>query len=213
MKTTYARIFLLVLATTVGILGDRTAMAKENAGNVIAARRQAWAERGSTQDSLSSKSEVFSGDILSTNPVGRLQVLFRDDSVLMMAPDTRTTVTEYVYDSGGKPAFNLSVAQGVDRLISGRITEADPSAMSVETPQAVVGIQGTEVQISSIGDATEISLLRGTAGKPLTIYSKVHNTSHVLDINNTSMIIRGSQIEPPKLLRMSSSALSALSIT
>lgn len=199
MRYAIRRAFVFPLSLVLVAASLCAAFAAENAGNVIAARKQAWAERSADQTVLAGKSPVFTGDTLNTNPIGRLQVLFLDDSVLMMAPDSRTTITEYVYGSGRQGAFNLSVAKGVTRLISGRITEADPNAMRVETTEVEVGIRGTDAIFEKTADATFITLAQASRGKALRIRDKTSGKTYYMDTVGTMYIFRRGTTAAPEL--------------
>lgn len=141
----------------------------EEAGRVIAARKQAWADRSRDRAPLAGKSPVYAGDLLITNEIGRLQVLFKDDSIFMMAPDSQARVTEYLYGETGNNRFNLDLARGITRIISGRITE-EGGMIEVKTPRASVGIQGTDVLVhANSDDSTEVAVLQGKRKKPVQV--------------------------------------------
>ena len=145
----------------------RAASEDDSAGTVLAARRMAWSDRFTAE--LKSKNLVYNGDLLSTNNVGRLQVLFRDDSILMMAPDTQTRITEYLWDSGSQGAIGLNLARGVTRVISGKVTE-DGGVIKIKTPEAEIGIRGTDVMVKRTPDGTtEIAVLQGELSKPTNV--------------------------------------------
>lgn len=133
---------------------------ENSAGTVIAARKLAWAERVRERPVLASKSPVYVGDLLITNEMGRLQVLFQDDSVFMMAPDTEVKVTEYLYGGEDETRFTLDLAKGVTRLISGQMTEKG-GKIQVNTPEARVVIQGTTVGIEHNFTGTAVLVLEG----------------------------------------------------
>lgn len=148
------------------------AAAQEGAGQVIAAKQEAWARRVLTEAVLRSKSPVFTGDVVNTNPIGRLQILFRDNSALMMAPDSQVTINEYVYGEG-EPAMTIGLAKGLTRFISGDIVRRKPGAMTVETPSAVAGIQGTIVVVEvRPGQMERFALTQISEGKELHVTLK-----------------------------------------
>ncbi|MDR2892598.1 MAG: FecR family protein [Deltaproteobacteria bacterium] len=189
-----------LFAVLIAVFAVSPALGVETAGNVIAARKQAWADRAATQEPLAGKSPVFSGDTLNTSPVGRLNVLFLDDSVLMLAPDSQATITEYIYSESGsvKNALNLDLAKGVTRLISGRITEGDPSAMSVETSEVQVGIRGTEVIVEKIADATKVILVQSSSPNSLYIRDKLTGQAYPMGIPGTTLLFRKGATDGPE---------------
>jgi hypothetical protein len=176
------------------------AWSAERAGDVIAARRTAWAERSQDRDILASKSWVFVGDTLVTDPVGRLQVLFRDDSVLMLAPDSRSTVSEYVYAPGEKSSFAVSVASGLTRLISGGMAVGDPTAIRMETPTLRLGIKGTDVTVRETDDSSSVYL---TQGGPVVVTDRRNGRQFIMSKTGTVMAFRKGFAGLPEILPMS----------
>jgi len=170
-----------MLALCLAALFAVSAFAAESVGNVVAARKEAWAARLSQQEPLAGKSPVYTGDTLVTNPEGRLQVLFRDDSALMMAPDSQARLSEYVYGGGQKPAFNLKLARGMARLISGRMAEGKPDAMKVETPDFTVDIPGARLVVVVNGPEFRVIEEQGTENLPILITNKKDETVTRLD--------------------------------
>ncbi|MDR2160558.1 MAG: FecR family protein [Desulfovibrio sp.] len=184
------------------------AFCAESAGSVIAARKTAWAERADTQSVLAGKNPVFVGDTLATDAVGRLQVLFRDDSVLMLAPDSRSTVSEYVYAPGQKAAFAVSVARGLTRLISGGMAVGDPTAIRMETPTLSLGIRGTDLALRETAEETSVYL---TEGGPVEIRDKQSGATWLLDKRGTVMIFRKGFSGLPEIMPMSAADWTLLS--
>ncbi|GHT82084.1 hypothetical protein AGMMS49960_07760 [Betaproteobacteria bacterium] len=197
---------ILVLSFTLLLGLFQPAVAEDSAGSVIAARKNAWAERHAAQNLLASKSEIHVGDTLITNPVGRLQVLFRDDSVLMLAPDSRSTVSEYVYAEGRKSSFSINVAQGLTRLISGNMAVGDPGAIRIETPRLSLGIKGTDLTVKQDGASTTVTLLEGG---PVDVLDKGNGEHYALDAPGTTMFF-GSDMAGPSVQSMSKADWAAL---
>ncbi len=173
MGKAMAVFFLGICPLLVFHVPARASAGQDGAGMVIAAKQQAWAKRILTEDVLRSKSPVFTGDVVNTSPIGRLQILFRDNSALMMAPDSQVTINEYVYE-GDEPSMRLGLTKGLTRFISGDIVKKRPGAMSVETPQAVASIQGTIGVVSVLPDIGEerFALVQITDGKELVVTLK-----------------------------------------
>ncbi|MDR1657948.1 MAG: FecR family protein [Deltaproteobacteria bacterium] len=171
----------------------------ERAGDVIAARKTAWAERNKDRDILASKSQVFVGDTLVTDPAGKLQVLFRDDSVLMLAPDSRSTVSEYIYAPGQKSSFAISVASGLTRLISGGMATDDPTAIRMETPTLRLGIKGTDLTVRETDDASSVYL---THGGPVEVTDRRNGRQYTMSKSGTVMIFSKGFAGWPEILPM-----------
>jgi hypothetical protein len=140
------------------------------------------------------------GDTLVTDPAGRLQVLFRDDSVLMLAPDSRSTVSEYVYAPGEKSSFAVSVASGLTRLISGGMAVGDPTAIRMETPTLRLGIKGTDVTVRETEDSSSVYL---TQGGPVEVTDRRNGRQFIMSKAGTVMVFRKGFAGLPEILPMS----------
>jgi len=103
------------------------------------------AGRGSVE--ASPGAEVFLGDELSTGPGASVTLQFDDDSVLSLGAGTRVTLSEWVYDPSGRR--NLSYFKLVAGRVRGllKVHFGPDSSMSIETPDAVAGVKGSDISV------------------------------------------------------------------
>lgn len=111
---------------------------------------------------LAAGDAVSLGDELRTLVASKLNVLFRDDSVLVLAASSRLIVDEQLIEAvGGVSLFSLAIGT-VRALISERYQE--PGArFELRTPTAVVGVRGTGF-IVSYDPANKETLVAGLFG-------------------------------------------------
>jgi hypothetical protein len=136
-------ILLLLLFFSYPALG-----ASGTAGEIISFTPGAAVEREGEKIALALKSPVYPGDTIITDANGRLRIWLDDDSCLSLGPDTVFTLEGYESE-GNNPRFQSRLPQGLVRILTGKIVEANPGGFSVTTPEATVGIRGTIVVISS----------------------------------------------------------------
>ncbi len=88
---------------------------------------------------------VHLNDELRTGAEGRLQVTFRDDTVLTLGENASVTIDRYVFnpDEGIGGAL-LQSTQGAFRFATGRLKELKDKTITVTTPVANIGVRGTE---------------------------------------------------------------------
>lgn len=101
-------------------------------------------------------------DELRTGPNGRLQVTFRDNTVLTLGENASVVVDTYVYDpdkSTGEAV--LQATRGAFRFVTGRLKEMKEKRIAVSTPVADIGIRGTEFWGGPIDAKYGILLLAG----------------------------------------------------
>ena len=160
------------------------AQAQSEVGTVAAVQGTFEVQRGGSWQGATIGMPVFGGDHLRTGPSGRGKVVFQDDSVLDLAPNTEVVVEKQVFDP---PAHRF---QSLIRLIKGRVRAwvseyyREPRARyEVETPTAVAGVRGTEfiAQYDTTAEVTEIVGITGeveVTGKLAVIGAAVQVGSH-----------------------------------
>lgn len=98
-----------------------------------------------TSKILAVKSDIFQGDILSTEKDTYAKVKFVDQAEVVLRPDTQLSVERYSYDAA-KPQSDgiaLTMFKGGMRAVTGLIGKRSKEAVSYATPTATIGIRGT----------------------------------------------------------------------
>ena len=88
---------------------------------------------------------VHMKDELRTGANARLQVTFRDNTLLTLGEHASVVIDRYVYDpdrSVGETA--LQATKGAFRFATSRIKEMKDHKIAVSTPVADIGVRGTE---------------------------------------------------------------------
>jgi hypothetical protein len=89
-------------------------------------------------------------DVVKTGADGSVGITMTDDSLLSAGPDSVLELSQYAYDpTTRKGRFEASLGKGTLAVVSGRIAKASPEAMTVRTPDAVLGVRGTEFVVSA----------------------------------------------------------------
>ncbi len=139
----WGRLCLLLGGAAIALAGLTGGTAAQGIGLATDVDRTGYrSEAGATtRTEIEEEDTVFLLDRISTDGVGRLRLELDDSSVLVVGPDSRLTLDEFVYDGGGGSFVgNLSV--GGFRFLSG---DMPSSSYRIETPTAVVGLRGTDV--------------------------------------------------------------------
>jgi len=91
------------------------------------------------------------GDIVRTKKDGKVELRFKDDSVVRLAPESRIRIDEYSFGSGsGRQSGILSLLRGKMRAIVAKVkgsimpVSAGMSNFIVKTPTASAGVRGTD---------------------------------------------------------------------
>ena len=77
-----------------------------------------------------------------TDAGGQAQILFLDESSMMIGPNSDLMIDEFVYDPGtGRGKLAMSATKGVMRFVGGKISKLE-NGVSMQTPSATIGIRG-----------------------------------------------------------------------
>ncbi len=105
---------------------------------------------------------VHMKDELRTGPEGRLQITFRDNTVLTLGEKASIVIDRYVYDPDANVGETMLLAtKGAFRFASGHIKELTRSKIRVSTPVADIGVRGTEFWGGALDGKYGVLLLEG----------------------------------------------------
>lgn len=138
--------FLTALAATIVAAASRAgaqqAASNDAIGSVATIKGSCHAVRSERQFVLKAGNEIFRNDVLQTGQDGALGVAFDDETTLTLGGNTRVTVNNFIYRSGGAGNTGvLSVARGTLTFFAGQV--AKTGEMKIATPNASLGIRGT----------------------------------------------------------------------
>ncbi len=89
--------------------------------------------------------EIYQNDTLRTGPDGSLGVVFRDDTLLSMGPESVLVIDEFVFaPNQGKFSIVIRMLKGTAAYLSGLISKLAPESAHFKTPTASIGIRGTK---------------------------------------------------------------------
>lgn len=104
------------------------------------------------------------GTRVKTGPTGRVQLLLLDETVFTIGPNSDMVIDEFVYDPDLTPRkIAVSLAKGVFRWVTGKVSPKDPTAMRVKASVVAVGIRGTDFETILEADGSgSVKLYSGT---------------------------------------------------
>jgi hypothetical protein len=124
---------------------ERIGAAGTSIGRVVIASGLVEAEGTNGKRVLRKGDPVFAGDVLHTDPGGRTQITFRDGARLAVRPATRLAIEAYHdADPGRSEQVAFRLERGGFRTATGRLGRVNRSSYRFSTPQAVIGVRGTE---------------------------------------------------------------------
>ncbi|MDH4234609.1 MAG: FecR family protein [Gallionella sp.] len=146
---------------------------------MVSVTASAWADRGYIQDTAGSVSiangketprlavindTVTSGTVIRTGDNSYAVLKFDDGQVANLEPNTTFQVRNYTYDPQLVEKSNIvfSMFKGGMRFVSGLIGQRNPKAFRLATPNATVGIRGTDFLLVIKNGQTYIKVLSGS---------------------------------------------------
>ena len=103
---------------------------------------------------------VFFKERIATSVTGQTQLLFLDASSLTVGPNSELVLDEFVYDpETSTGTLVLTISKGVFRFIGGQISKT--AGVTIQTPNATLGIRGSIVQGVISGVQTEATFVAG----------------------------------------------------
>jgi hypothetical protein len=198
-KLTYLLTVLVCLAFPFHVLA-----VADPIGHITAIEGQATATSvGAEARKLALKSDIFLNDRIITAKASKLQMVFKDESVLSQGETSEMTIDKYVYNPDAKNDVNASVklAKGVFRVMTGKITDVNPDRFKVRTKMATIGIRGCELGFR-IGSAKEdVYIIKLPKGKTIVIEKMIKDEVMSADIESRTRILNITKVGTAVLIQ------------
>ena len=134
-------------------------VAQASIGKAVAVIQQATAEGDTGNRVLDVGAPVFIGDLLQSGPIGLAQLIFTDDTRLVVGPNSSLRVDTYLLRNQDRVKdLSISALRGSFRFLSGK---SPSKAYTIATTNATIGVRGTAFDISSRSDATGVLTYAG----------------------------------------------------
>jgi|GEM_PF-2551305 len=110
---------------------------------------------------------VYSGDTIRTGDESTAQLIYRDRSRMAVRVNTEFTISEYRYEEGNQSGSRsiFSLLQGALRSVTGLIGHANKNNVTINTPNATIGIRGTDHEVVHIVQQASSLAQAGTYDK------------------------------------------------
>ena len=164
----------LVLAAAAALLTVGGALAAAPAGKAVGVDPSASNQAGGTTRTLVVGADVGIGDKIVTGASGQVQLVFSDDTHLVVGPSSSLVIQSYLL-RGGQTAskFAVNALSGSFRFITGK---SDHAAYTISSPTGTIGVRGTAFDFNVDKLGTTVALFRGAV-----ILCTLDNKCEVLD--------------------------------
>lgn len=114
-------------------------------GSVVRVTGTVFAEIGGQKRVLAEDSKIFEGETVVTASGSKVEIRFKDDTVLSQGENSRIELDEYVYaGEQGSAGLLFNMVEGTFRTVTGKIVEQNPEGFNLSSPLATIGIRGTK---------------------------------------------------------------------
>lgn len=139
----------IAILAAVLLIGSVAAQAADKAIGVVKKAEGAVSlERHGESLAVKTGTKVAEKDVVQTGGDGSVGIIFSDDTLLSLGPDSRLVLEEYAFEPAeGKFAFWTRLSRGTAAYLSGKIVKLAPEAVKVQTPNAMVGVRGTKFAV------------------------------------------------------------------
>ena len=141
----FGRIGIVALLLLAVAVASPAAAQGQRIGQIKTATGQAFVVRGGDRLPAKIGDPVYESDVIETGaPGSTIGITFIDNTVFSTGPETQLALSQFRFDSSNFRGEMLAeVKKGSLSVVSGDITRANPGAMKIRTPTAVLGVSGT----------------------------------------------------------------------
>ena len=109
-------------------------------GFVVAVIQRRIIDAKTGRSVLEKASPIYSGDRITTDNIGNAQIKFRDDTKLVVGPNSTLVIDAFVFNKNDTARqVSISALKGAFRFISGK---SPKDVYRITTPTATIGIRG-----------------------------------------------------------------------
>ncbi len=122
-------------------------------GNVKTLKGEASIIRNGSAVEAKEGADLFQNDSLKTGADGSMSVVFIDDTLISVGPNSELAINEFHFSpADGRMSFVARLLKGTSAYVSGIIGKLSPQSVRFETPVANIGIRGTKFAVKIEGD-------------------------------------------------------------
>lgn len=119
-------------------------------GEITALNGDAQIIRDGAQIPAAKHTKIEERDVIKTMQNSKLQIIFKDQTVISLGQKTTFEVEEYLF-SQTKPKAKFKVSKGLFKSITGKIGKIAPQNFKLKTQNATIGVRGTTI----LGETTQ----------------------------------------------------------
>jgi len=137
---------LFILCFIITILLPRLAIGEESAiGKTKTGKGDVTVIRSGKEIPVNIGDKLYQKDIIRTGADSSVGIIFEDNTILSLGPKSEIVIDEYVFaPEKGMLSMITRLMKGTASYISGIIGRQSPESVKFQTPDATIGIRGTQ---------------------------------------------------------------------
>jgi hypothetical protein len=138
--------FYYILFYIIFLFNDPSAHAQqESAGIIKAVSGDVFITNSQTTVKAVPNMQIIQGDIIKTGANGSAGLIFEDDTVVGLGPNSEMSIESFLFNPVNKElSFIARMIHGTFSFITGQIAKLAPEKVTFETPDATLGVRGTK---------------------------------------------------------------------
>ena len=140
-------------------------------------------------------SEILEMDTINVSNKSKMQIIFKDRTIITLGSNTTFNVKEYTFEENKKPKVNLNLTKGTFSAITGKIAKIFPSRFKMKLKTSTIGIRGTHF-LGTVTDKQEI--VACTKGE---IYVESMGESVTVMAGEITSFLHGNRPQTPRELK------------
>ena len=118
---------------------------RSSIGTIKTTKGDVTVVRNTAQTTVHVGDRLYPEDILKTGTNSSTGIIFEDNTVLSLGPDTEIIISDYVFaPEKGLFSMVIQMIKGTASYLSGIIGQQSPETVKFKTPDATIGIRGTQ---------------------------------------------------------------------
>ena len=141
------------------VVCSATAALAEPSGQAFGVDPEAEARAAGQTRTLVVGGDVFIGDRVVTGGAGQVQILFSDNTKLVVGPNSALLIEDYLLrDDGSAGKFAVNALSGSFRFVTGR---APKDRYIINTPTGTIGVRGTAFELYVVANWVYVLMQNG----------------------------------------------------
>ena len=187
----------------IGGTGSRPDSGKEGlqiAGYVLESKGIVEARLNGFARRLAKNDPVCVGETLTTAKLDSIKIRLTDNGLIEVRPQSKLRIEAYIYGRKNKNTSIVAVFEGSSRFVTGNIGKEYPQNVFVRTPSAIIGVHGTDHEVTVIPPGSDVGDQAGTYDRVNFGVTFIRTENGEIDVHPEEVGFASKVGEPPILL-------------